>query len=185
MAEDNKQQLRTSLRNCLDTISSSIALTSEHLFVAGTSTSEVVGERIGSAGSEEAAAALYEEFADFQRKTGVHMAFQCCEHLNRALVVERKTAQQFGLEEVTAIPHRKAGGAMAEYVYEHMTDPVLVEHVRADAGIDIGDTMIGMHLKHVAIPLRSEQKTIGSAHVSMARTRPKLIGGVRAKYPTT
>src|SRR5699024_458789 len=148
------------------------------------STSEVVGEAIGTSGSEETAERIYVELRKLQKETGVHLLFQCCEHLNRALVMERETfnSNEVALEEVTAIPHPTAGGSMASYAYKQMKDPVLVEEVRADAGIDIGDTMIGMQLKHVVIPLRFKQQMIGNARITGARTRPKLIGGKRAKY---
>ncbi|MFB4163317.1 TIGR01440 family protein [Alteribacillus sp. JSM 102045] len=180
---DAAKQWQSSLRICLNTISSHIRLDQNHIFVIGCSSSEVIGEKIGTAGSEDAAKALYEVFTEFKKDTGVHLAFQSCEHINRALVIERETARAFRLEEVTAIPHRKAGGAMSTHAYEQFSDPVVVEHIKADAGIDIGDTFIGMHLKHVAVPIRSEVKSIGNAHVTMAKTRPKLIGGTRAKYP--
>ena len=178
-----QQEWMSSLETCLDTLEQRIALNGEKLLVIGVSTSEVIGKQIGSHSSDEVARVLYEVFAQFQQKTKVHLAFQCCEHLNRALVVERETVRLFHLEEVTAVPHRNAGGSMATYAYQQMKDPVLVEQVAAHAGIDIGDTLIGMHLKRVAVPLRSEVSTIGKAHVTMAYTRPKLIGGPRASYP--
>lgn len=102
--------------------------------------------------------------------------------MNRALVVERATALEKGLEEVSVIPVRNAGGAMATYAYEHLQEPVVVEFIKANAGIDIGDTFIGMHLKHVAVPVRVSLKQVGHAHVTLAKTRPKLIGGARAVY---
>lgn len=154
------------------------------LFIVGCSTSEVAGGRIGTAGTDETAAALYEVLLTFAEKTGVHLAFQCCEHLNRAVVIEREAAQRMGYEEVAAVPVRTAGGAMAAYAFRQ-TDCVLVEFVRADGGIDIGDTFIGMHLKHVAVPVRTSTNSVGAAHVTMARTRPKLIGGPRAVYEKT
>lgn len=150
--------------------------------VIGCSTSEIAGERIGTAGTLETAEMLFNEFNQHAQKNGIHLAFQCCEHLNRALVVERETAQKQGWEQVTVIPVRKAGGSMAATAYDKMTDPVVVEFITADGGIDIGDTFIGMHLKHVAVPVRPQQKSVGNAHVTAATTRPKLIGGVRAVY---
>ncbi|MCP3761481.1 TIGR01440 family protein [Domibacillus sp. A3M-37] len=154
------------------------------LFIVGCSTSEVAGGRIGTAGTDETAAALYEVLDSFAKKTGVHLAFQCCEHLNRAVVLERQTAEKFGYDEVAAVPVRTAGGAMAAYAFGQK-DCVLVEFVKADGGIDIGDTFIGMHLKHVAVPVRTSGNSVGAAHVTMARTRPKLIGGPRAVYEKT
>ncbi|MDQ0232134.1 TIGR01440 family protein [Metabacillus malikii] len=154
------------------------------LLVIGCSTSEVIGERIGTAGSDDVAKMIFQTLSEESEKLGFHLAFQCCEHLNRALVIEKQVALEKGYEEVTVIPVRKAGGAMATYAYQHLANPVVVEFIKADAGIDIGDTFIGMHLKHVAVPLRSTIKQIGSAHVTMAKTRPKLIGGSRAIYET-
>ncbi|MBM7605322.1 uncharacterized protein (TIGR01440 family) [Metabacillus crassostreae] len=160
-------------------------LEKEDLLVIGCSTSEVIGEKIGTAGTEEVAAMIFNTLADFKEKTGVNLAFQCCEHLNRALVLEKNVAKTNKLPQVTVIPVRKAGGAMATYAYNSMNNPVVVEHIEADAGIDIGDTFIGMHLKHVAVPIRSKIKQIGAAHVTMANNRPKLIGGARAVYENT
>lgn len=151
------------------------------VFVVGCSTSEVAGEQIGSSGSEAIAAHILTALRRLQEE-GIHLAFQCCEHLNRSLVVERETMKQYNLEEVSAIPSPEAGGSMASFAYKNFQDPVLVESLQANAGIDIGDTMIGMHLKHVAVPLRFEQQMIGHARVTGARTRPKLIGGARAQY---
>ncbi|WP_328515405.1 TIGR01440 family protein [Halobacillus yeomjeoni] len=152
------------------------------LIVIGCSTSEVAGERIGTSGNEQIASVLYAEIQKLTENTGVELAFQCCEHLNRALVVERSVQQQYGLPEVSAVPIPKAGGSMASFAYRQMKEPVLVEHIEADGAIDIGDTLIGMHLKRVAVPLRIEQKSIGHAHLTAAKTRPPLIGGARAVY---
>src|SRR5690625_3902982 len=118
------------------------------LFVIGCSTSEIAGEKIGTSGSEEIAAAVDSELKLLQEKAGIRLAFQCCEHLNRSLVIERETMKQYQLTEVSAVPVPEAGGSMASYVYKNMEDPVLAERVQAHAGIDIGETMIGMHLKH-------------------------------------
>ena len=155
------------------------------LFVIGCSTSEVIGKRIGTEGTLEVAEMIYNEVSAFQEKTGVGLAFQCCEHLNRALVLPREMAEERGYDEVSVVPVRKAGGSMATYAYQQIEDPVVVEHIQAEAGIDIGDTFIGMHLKHVAVPVRTSIKEIGYAHVTMAKTRPKLIGGERAVYTNT
>ena len=116
------------------------------------------------------------------KENGLFLAAQCCEHLNRALVVEREAAERFNLEIVSAVPKPKAGGSFAAAAYLAYAEPVLVEHIKASAGLDIGSTLIGMHLKDVAVPLRLEIKTIGEASVTAARTRPKLIGGARAQY---
>lgn len=152
------------------------------LFVIGCSTSEVAGEHIGTSGNEQIAEIIFNGLQELQGRTGVRLAFQCCEHLNRAIVLERETATCHHLDEVTVVPVPTAGGAMASFAYRHLKDPVVVEHIKADAGMDIGEVMIGMHLKHVAVPLRFGQRNLGSARVNGARTRPKLIGGSRASY---
>ncbi|MGM9925587.1 MAG: TIGR01440 family protein [Bacillus sp. (in: firmicutes)] len=151
-------------------------------FVVGCSTSEVVGERIGTAGTIEVAETIFRTMSQFADQHNIAIAFQCCEHLNRALVVERATMERFGYEEISAVPVRSAGGALATVAYQHLNEAVLVEQIRADGGIDIGDTFIGMHLKPVAVPVRSSVRQVGGAHLTMALSRPKLIGGARAVY---
>ena len=153
-----------------------------HVFVIGCSTSEVAGQPIGTSGSEEFAAIIFDELQTLKEKKQIHLAFQSCEHINRALVIERETQQLLQLDPVTVIPVREAGGAMPAYAYKHFKDAVVVEEVVADAGVDIGDTLIGMHLRKVAVPIRLSQRKVGHAHVTGARTRPKLIGGPRAVY---
>lgn len=170
------------LSQIIDEFIEQVPLTSKSIFVIGCSTSEVAGQKIGTAGTEQVARMIFSQLKKLHEQTGAVLAFQCCEHLNRALVVEREIAEKHKLAEVAVIPVRKAGGAMATYAYEHFVDPVMVEHIIADAGIDIGDTFIGMHLKHVAVPVRTTQKTVGEAHVTLAKSRPKLIGGARAVY---
>lgn len=173
-----KQQLRTALTDYQE----QAQLEEGNLFVVGCSTSEVIGEKIGTAGTMAVAESIYAELKQFQDKHGISLAFQGCEHINRALTIERETAKKLGFEVVSVIPVRSAGGALSTYAYNHMKDPVVVEFIKADGGIDIGDTFIGMHLKHVAVPVRTSIKEIGKAHVTMAKMRPKLIGGVRAVY---
>lgn len=182
---NNLQIWREELAAILDDLRNQITFRPGQLFVVGCSTSEVMGEKIGSAGTMEVAEMIYEELFRFHEQTGVNLAFQCCEHLNRALVVERVVAEMRQYEEVSVIPAPKAGGSMAAYAFDQMEDPVVVEYIKADAGIDIGDTFIGMHLKHVAVPVRCSQKSVGYAHVTVATTRPKLIGGARAQYEKT
>lgn len=148
--------------------------------MVGCSTSEVLGSRIGTNSSPEAAKVIFEAIYEYTKKHGLFLAAQCCEHLNRALIVERQ-AVPFG-EIVNVVPQPKAGGSFATQAYAHFSDPVAVEEIRADAGIDIGCTLIGMHLKKVAVPMRLENNAIGSALVIAARTRPKFIGGARAAY---
>jgi uncharacterized protein (TIGR01440 family) len=176
------QQWKQQWQTILQEFRKQVPLSSEQIVVIGCSTSEVIGQKIGTAGTTEVAEMLFNELKKLQEETGVQLAFQCCEHLNRALVVEKKTAVENKLEIVSVIPVRSAGGAMAEYAYNHLQEPVVVEFIKADAGIDIGDTLIGMHLKHVAVPVRTSLKQVGHAHVTLAKTRPKLIGGARAVY---
>ncbi|NQD68134.1 TIGR01440 family protein [Bacillus haikouensis] len=175
-------QLQEQLRSILTEFKEKITLKTGQVFVVGCSTSEVIGERIGTAGTFEVAEMIYSELKEFADSAGVSLAFQCCEHLNRAIVMERETAERKSLDEVAVVPARSAGGAMATHAYRSFEDPVMVEFIKADAGIDIGDTFIGMQLKHVAVPVRVSQKSLGGAHVTLAVTRPKLIGGVRAVY---
>ncbi|MBA4495949.1 TIGR01440 family protein [Paenactinomyces guangxiensis] len=175
-------QIQSEIKQVIEQLLEAMPLTDKHVLVFGVSTSEVAGRRIGTGGSEEIAAALFEGICEVRQKHGFHLAFQCCEHLNRAVVVERVTAERFGWPEVTAVPIPHAGGAMAAYAFRNLNDPVLVEQIQADAGIDIGDTLIGMHLKPVAVPVRPRCLKVGEAHVTMAKTRPKLIGGARAVY---
>jgi uncharacterized protein (TIGR01440 family) len=152
------------------------------LFVVGCSTSEVLGSRIGTHSAPEVAAALFAGIHRATQEHGVYLAAQCCEHLNRALILERAAAEKYGYECVNVVPQPKAGGSFATAAYAAFADPVAVEHIQADAGMDIGDTLIGMHLKAVAVPVRIEQNSIGQAHVVCARVRPKFIGGSRAVY---
>jgi len=157
-------------------------LVSGDIFIVGCSTSEVAGEQIGKAGSLEIAEAIFAGLYPIIQKHGLYLAVQCCEHLNRALVVERELAQTRGLEIVCAVPSEHAGGSLATMAWNQFAYPVLVEEIRANAGIDIGGTLIGMHLARVAVPVRLGVKRIGEAPTIAARTRPKLIGGVRTKY---
>ncbi|UUZ82574.1 TIGR01440 family protein [Paenibacillus sp. P26] len=152
------------------------------LIVIGTSTSEVLGRHIGTGGSEEVARHIFDAVEKVRSEAGFYPVFQCCEHLNRALVMERAAMERYGLEQVSVIPVPKAGGSMAAYAYRNLPDSVVVETVQAHAGIDIGGTLIGMHLRRVAVPLRPFHRMIGQAPVQMAYTRPKLIGGARAVY---
>lgn len=152
------------------------------LFVVGCSTSEIAGSRIGTSGALGIGEALYKPLKDFAEKYNLFLAFQGCEHINRALTIERQAADKFNLDLVSVIPVQHAGGSMSTYAYRQMDEPVVVEAIRATAGIDIGQTLIGMHLKSVAVPLRTSISKIGEAVVTVATTRPKLIGGERAIY---
>lgn len=152
------------------------------LLVVGGSSSEMAGGVIGHQSTYELGEALAEAVLTLAEARGFACAFQCCEHLNRALVVERKTAERYGFDIVCAVPQPKAGGSLATAAWKRMKDPVLVERVQADAGLDVGQTLIGMHLRAVAVPIRLKTDRIGSAIVTAARTRPRLIGGERARY---
>lgn len=176
------KQIEQQIKTIVSEVRELAELTAGKILVIGCSTSEVLGKHIGKAGSQEVAAALYGGIRDVQQEHGFALAFQCCEHLNRALVVEQETMERFGLEEVTVVPVPAAGGSMAAYAYTQFASPVVVERISAHAGIDIGDTFIGMHLRHVAVPVRPSLRQVGEAHVTAARTRPKLIGGARAVY---
>ena len=152
------------------------------LFVVGCSSSEMVGARIGKGSSLEAAQAAFAGIYPVLQERGIELAVQCCKHLNRALVVEREVAEKRGFEIVNAIPQPHAGGSFAVTAWANFRDPVLVETIVADAGLDIGGTLIGMHLRRVAVPVRLSLKQIGEANILCARTRPKYIGGSRAVY---
>ena len=156
------------------------ALKSGNILVIGCSTSEIMGSKIGTNSAPEVASEVFRAFQDYACEKEIYLAVQCCEHLNRAIVTERKAALRY--EEVNVVPQPKAGGSMATAAYTTFKDPVVVEEIRADAGIDIGLTLIGMHLKKVAVPVRLENNKIGEALVVAARTRPKFIGGSRAVY---
>ncbi len=178
MFQDIKNQVNTAVTELIDVAK----LEKGSLVVVGCSSSEVCGEKIGTGSAPEVAVAIFEEINKILKEKGIYLAAQCCEHLNRALVVEKETAEKFGLERVNAVPKVKAGGSFATAAYAGFSEPYLVEFVKADAGLDIGDTFIGMHLKHVAVPIRLSVKKIGEASLTAARVRPKFVGGERAVY---
>ena len=155
-------------------------LKSGAIVVVGCSTSEVMGSTIGTKSSPEVAEEIFRALQEYVVNKGMYLAIQCCEHLNRAIVTERKAVPY--AEPVNVLPQPKAGGSLATRAYAGFDDPVVVEEIKADAGLDIGFTLIGMHLKKVAVPLRLENHRIGEATVLAARTRPKFIGGMRAAY---
>jgi len=152
------------------------------ILVVGCSTSEVAGAKIGTYSSPELAKAIFQGIYKAVSEKEVYLAAQCCEHLNRALILEEEAAEKYGYEPVNVVPQPKAGGSFATAAYKEFTSPVAVEHIKAHAGMDIGDTLIGMHLKDVAVPVRIALHQIGEAHVTCARTRRKFIGGARAVY---
>ena len=176
MSHSIYEETRAAIRE----LSEQAKLRAGQIVVVGCSTSEVVGSKIGTNSSPDVAGEIFRALNDFTKENGLYLAIQCCEHLNRAIITERG-AVPFG-EPVNVVPQPKAGGSLATHAYHGFADPVALEEIRADAGLDIGFTMIGMHLKKVAVPLRLEHNHIGAAMVLAARTRPKFIGGVRAIY---
>lgn len=176
------EELTRQAKQAVTELLNAAGLKAGDLLVIGCSSSEIVGQRIGKGSSLEAAQAVFAGIAPVLRERGVHLAAQCCEHLNRALIVERSVARERGYEIVNAVPQIHAGGSFATTVYGAMEDPVAVEEIRAEAGLDIGGTLIGMHLRRVAVPVRLSLDRIGEARLLCARTRPKYIGGERAKY---
>ena len=155
------------------------------ILIIGCSSSEMIGGTIGKNSAPEAANALLDAIYPILSQKGIFLAAQCCEHLNRALIIERECAEKYRLDEVCAVPQPKAGGSFATAVYNKMKDPVAVESIKAHAGIDIGSTLIGMHLKAVAVPVRLSVSKIGEAYIVCARTRPKFIGGERTVYKSS
>ncbi len=179
MYEEIAAQAAQAVRELLD----AAGLRRGDLFVVGCSSSEMIGETIGHGSSLDAARAAFGAIYPILCEKGIYLAAQCCEHLNRALILEREAAEKYGYEIVSVKPQPKAGGSFATTAYETFGDPVAVEHIRAAAGIDIGGTLIGMHLRDVAVPVRLSLNRIGAAPILCARTRPKYIGGIRAQYP--
>ena len=178
MYEEITSQARTVVSELLDQAN----MKPGTLFVVGCSSSEMVGKRIGKGSSMDAAQAAFQGIYPVLQERGIHLAVQCCEHLNRALIMERAVAEQKGYEIVNVMPQPHAGGSFAVTAWNALEDPVAVEAIQADAGIDIGGTLIGMHLRRVAVPVRTSLNHIGEAIVLCARTRPKYIGGPRAVY---
>jgi len=173
-------KIKTDCKKMLEEFFSQAKLTPGNILVVGCSTSEVVGSRIGKNSNIDVAKEIFDVFDKFCKQHKLFLAVQCCEHLNRCIVIEREAIK--GQDIVNVVPQIKAGGAFATTAYQNFKDPVVVEEIRADAGIDIGDTLIGMHLKKVAVPVRVSIKKLGEANVVFARTRPKFVGGIRAIY---
>ena len=180
--ELNFEQVTAQARAAAEELLDIAGLRPGSIFVVGCSSSEVAGDRIGKASSREAARAVFEGIYPALQARGVYLAAQCCEHLNRALIVEQECAGQYGYEPVCVVPQPKAGGSFATQAWEAFHHPAAVEHIRAHAGLDIGGTLIGMHLREVAVPVRLSVDHIGRAILLCARTRPKYIGGNRAVY---
>lgn len=177
-AEAIKKQSSSVIHELLE----KIELKPGSILVIGCSSSEVIGNNIGKGSSFEVAEIIFNAIHPELKAKGIYLAAQCCEHLNRAIIIEAECAQKYGLDPVAVIPQAKAGGSFATVAYQRFENPTVVEHVRANAGVDIGDTLIGMHLREVAVPIRLSVKNIGEANVVCAYTRPKFIGGARAIY---
>lgn len=174
------EDIRKAAHQAIEELVEAAKLQAGEIIVIGCSTSEIKGSKIGSDSSMDIAQVLWDEFKAAADRGNFELAFQCCEHLNRALVVDRSTVTNQTI--VNVVPWEHAGGSMATTAYKNFDDPVVVEFIQADAGLDIGDTFIGMHLKHVCVPVRISVKEIGQAHLTAARVRPKSIGGPRAHY---
>ena len=176
------ENIKSNARIAINELIEKSGIRAGEILVIGCSSSEMVGGIIGKSSAPEAAEALLDAIYPIIKEKNIYLAAQCCEHLNRALIIERECAEKYSLEEVCVVPQPKAGGSFATAVYNRMNEPVAVESIKAHAGLDIGSTLIGMHLKSVAVPLRLSVNTIGEAFIVCARTRPKFIGGERAKY---
>jgi uncharacterized protein (TIGR01440 family) len=178
MYEEIAAQAETAVKELLEVA----RLKENGLFVVGCSSSEIGGHKIGSFSNTEIADAVFGAIYPVLKEKKIFLAAQCCEHLNRALIVERAAAELYRLPIVNVVPQPKAGGSFATAAYHAFEEPVAVEEIRAQAGLDIGDTLIGMHLQPVAVPVRVSVRKVGEANLVCARTRPKFIGGERAHY---
>ncbi|XOQ47787.1 MAG: UPF0340 protein [Eubacteriales bacterium] len=181
MFEEIAAQAKTAVSELLK----AAKLNAGDMLVVGCSSSEIGGHDIGSSSNVEIANAVFGAIYPILKEKGIFLAAQCCEHLNRALIIEKEAALKNGLEIVNVVPQPKAGGSFASAAYANFEHPVAVEQVSAQAGMDIGDTLIGMHLQRVAVPVRLSVRKIGEANLTCARTRPKFIGGERAHYDET
>ena len=181
-SRDLLEQLKLQTEQLLKEFFAKVCMPQESILVVGCSTSEVLGQHIGQGGTIQVAQVILSSLLASVQERDIFLAIQCCEHLNRALVVEKNCQMRYNLEQVSAYPIATAGGSMAACAMQLYKQPVLVESIQAQAGIDIGQTLIGMHLQKVAVPIRLEITKIGQAQLTCAYTRPKLIGGPRAVY---
>lgn len=179
---ENLEKIREEVNRALNEFIEDSGIACGDILVLGGSTSEIIGGEIGKNSSLEVGEVIIDEFLKVLKDKKIYLAVQCCEHLNRALVIERELAKTRDFEIVSVIPALHAGGSLAVNAFKKFNDPVVVEHIFADCGIDIGDTEIGMHVKFVQIPLRISQKYIGKARLTALKSCPKLIGGERAVY---
>ncbi len=182
VSEQLYKEISKSARLAVTELLDAASLKAGDIFVVGCSSSEILGSTIGKGSSFHAAKAIFEAIYPILNDRGIYLAAQCCEHLNRAIVIESEAAEKYYYEPVSVIPQPKAGGSFATLTYQNLKAPVVVEQIKAHAGIDIGGTLIGMHLKAVAVPVRVSISKIGEANIICARTRPKYIGGERACY---
>lgn len=176
------QEIKLQVHTAVQELLISAKLEPGDILLVGCSTSEIMGSKIGTASAPQVGKAVLEGLLPTLSKQGIWLAAQCCEHLNRALIVEKEMAEAYRLEIVNAVPQPKAGGSFATAAWESFEEPVAVEALKAAAGLDIGLTLIGMNLRPVVVPVRLSVKKIGSAHLVAARTRPKYIGGGRTSY---
>lgn len=174
--------LTEQVKEALEELLNAANLKAGNIVVIGCSTSEVLGKKIGSASNMDVAKALMDGILPIIKERNLYLSVQCCEHLNRAIVVEEECAEKYNLEIVAVVPQPKAGGSCATTAMQRFEKPVVVDSISAHAGLDIGDTFIGMHMKRVAVPVRLSVKKIGEANLTAVRTRPKLVGGERARY---
>ena len=181
MTEEFKKQIETEARQAMTELVAAAKLKKGDIVAVGCSSSEIMGQRIGKGSDINAAEAVYEGIMGVLEPKGIYLAAQCCEHLNRAVILENEALPPW-YDIVNVVPQPKAGGSFATTFYKNAANPVAVEEIKADAGMDIGDTFIGMQLKKVAVPVRLSVKSIGEAHLTCARTRPKFVGGSRAIY---
>ena len=179
---DFYNDIRNDAKKVIEELLKESKISSGDILVVGCSSSEMLGEHIGKGSSPEAAQAVFDAVYPVLKAKNIFLAAQCCEHLNRALIVERSCAEKYGYDIVNVKPQIKAGGSFATAAYNGFENAVAVEHIKAHAGVDIGGTLIGMHLKDVAVPVRLSVSKIGSANIICARTRAKYIGGSRAIY---
>ncbi|MBQ5739440.1 MAG: TIGR01440 family protein [Oscillospiraceae bacterium] len=180
------QELKTAAETAARELIEVAKLEAGDIMVVGCSSSEVGGQKIGTDSNVDIADAVFSGIYGVLKEHGVYLAAQCCEHLNRALIVEKAAMRDYRLERVNVIPQKKAGGSFATAAYHAFAEPVAVEELHcAKAGMDIGDTLIGMHMAKVAVPVRLSVRKIGEANLVCARVRPKFVGGDRAVYDET
>ncbi len=178
----NEDDLKNKVNKAVNLLIKEADPSPNEILIVGCSSSEVLGENIGSATNKKIGKSIYQAVKEVADSRGIFLAAQGCEHTNRSIFIERECLEYYNLEEINIIPQLKAGGAFAAAAYNDFSEPTAVEEIRADMGIDIGDTFIGMHLKEVAVPVRINFDRIGKAHLTLARTRPKMVGGERAEY---